>query len=218
MPQGFRGQQQEESMPSIKRRFVAVMAIALAAAVSIPAQAQFSEGYKFLEAVRKKEGDKVTEALNEPGTQIINTKNFTTGETALHIVVARRDLTWMQFLISNGANVNVRDNRGVTPLAQACQLNFVEGVEQLIKSGARLDEASDTGETPLINAMHSGNLMVARLLLRGGANPDRPDNSGRSARDYAALAGKNSPLMNVIEREARDAKAADSKKTYGPGL
>ncbi|MES2302893.1 MAG: hypothetical protein V4521_12625 [Pseudomonadota bacterium] len=73
-------------MLSIMRRPLAALAILLAAAVAMPAQAQFSDSYKFLEAVRKKEGEKVTEALNEPGTQIINTKDFTTGQTALHIV------------------------------------------------------------------------------------------------------------------------------------
>ncbi len=205
-------------MPSIMRRSIAVMAIALAAAVSIPAQAQFSDGYKFLEAVRKKEGDKVTEALNEPGSQIINTKNFTTGETALHIVTARRDLTWMQFLISNGANVNARDNRGVTPLVAACELGFIEGVEQLIKSGARVEDANNTGETPLISAVHRRDLALVRLLVKAGASPDRPDNSGRSARDYATLEGKTSAVLGEIERASKDAKGAGPKKTYGPSF
>lgn len=205
-------------MLSIMRRPLAALAILLAAAVSVPAQAQFSDSYKFLEAVRKKEGDKVTEALNEPGTQIVNTKDYTTGQTGLHIVVARRDLVWVQFLIAKGANVNARDNRGVTPLVQASELGFLEGVDELIKSGARVDEANNTGETPLISAVHRKDLALVRLLIKAGANPDRPDNSGRSAREYAALDGKNSPVLGEIERAAKDAKAAGPKKTYGPSF
>jgi len=42
---------------------IAVAALGLA----MPAQAQFSDGFKFLEAVRKKEGDKVESALSTPG-------------------------------------------------------------------------------------------------------------------------------------------------------
>jgi ankyrin repeat protein len=199
------------------RRPATALAILLAAAVAMPAQAQFSDSYKFLEAVRKKEGDKVTEALNEPGTQIVNTKDYTTGQTGLHIVTARRDLTWVQFLIAKGANVNARDNRGVTPLVLACEMGFIEGVDELIKSGARIDEANNTGETPLISAVHRKDLALVRMLIKAGANPDRPDNSGRSARDYATL-DKGSAVLGEIERSTTEAKGAAPKKTYGPSF
>jgi uncharacterized protein len=205
-------------MFSIFRRPLAALAILLAATTAIPAQAQFSEGYKFLEAIRKKEGDKVTEALNEPGTQIVNTKDYTTGQTGLHIVTARRDLTWVQFLIAKGANVNARDNRGVTPLVLATEMGFIEGAYELIRSGARIDEANNTGETPLISAVHRKDLALVRLLIKAGANVDRPDNSGRSARDYAALEGKSSPVLGEIERSSKEATGTAPKKTYGPSF
>ena len=183
---------------------------------SIPAQAQFSEGYQFLEAVKKREGDKVTDALSEPGSTIINTRDVTTGESALHIVVARRDRLWLDFLISKGANVNIRDVHGVTPLVLAANINFIEGVEVLVAKGARVDEPNDAGETPLISAVHSRNLEMMRVLLRAGADPNRADNSGRSARDYATLEGRNSPLLGVIEREARTRSSNGAQPVYGP--
>lgn len=204
-------------MFSIFRRPLCALAILLAAAIATPAQAQFSEGYKFLEAIRKKEGDKVTEALNEPGTQIVNTKDYSTGQTGLHIVTARRDLTWVQFLIAKGANVNARDNRGVTPLVLASEMGFIEGVDELIRSGARIDEANNTGETPLISAVHRKDLALVRLLIKAGANADRPDNSGRSARDYAML-DKGSAVLGEIERSTTEAKGTKPKKTYGPSF
>ena len=204
-------------MLSKMRRPLTAMAMLLAAATAIPAQAQFSDSYKFLEAIRKKEGEKVTEALNEPGTQIVNTKDYTTGQTGLHIVVARRDLVWVQFLIAKGANVNARDNRGVTPLVLACEMGFLEGVDELIKSGARVDEANNTGETPLISAVHRKDLALVRMLIKAGASPDRPDNSGRSARDYAAL-DKGSAVLGELEKASKEAKASGPKKTYGPSF
>jgi uncharacterized protein len=204
-------------MLSNKRRPLIAMAMLLATVTAIPAQAQFSDSYKFLDAVRKKEGDKVTEALNEPGTQIINTKDYTTGQTALHIVVARRDLVWVQFLIAKGANVNARDNRGVTPLVAASEMGFLEGVDELIKSGARVDEANNTGETPLISAVHRKDLALVRMLVKAGANPDRPDNSGRSARDYAAL-DKGSAVLGELEKASKEAKSSGARKTYGPSF
>ena len=184
-----------------------------------PALAQFSKSYKFLEAVRKKNGTDVEDALSEPGSQIVNTRDITSGETALHIVTARRDLTWMTFLIAKGANVNLADGRGTTPLQLAVTLNFPEGVDLLIARQARVDEPNSQGETPLISAVHRRDIGMVRLLLKAGANPDRADNSGRSARDYALLLGRTSQVMNEIETNAKPRNARTGpQRTYGPAL
>ncbi|MCB2061523.1 MAG: ankyrin repeat domain-containing protein [Novosphingobium sp.] len=186
-------------------------------AMTSPAQAQFSQGFKFLEAVKKKDGVKVEEAINEPGSTVVNTRDVTSGETALHIVTARRDLTWMTYLIQKGANVNARDGKGVTPLQLATNLGFLEGVELLVARDADLDESNDAGETPLISAVHRRDIAMLRVLLKGGADPDRADNSGRSARDYATLAGRNSPLLAEIEANAKPKEQqAGSQAVYGP--
>jgi len=182
-----------------------------------PAAAQFSAGYKFLEAVKKKDGAAVEEAVSEPGSTIINTRDVTSGETALHIVAARRDATWLTYLVAKGANVSVRDSRGVTPLEIATSLGWIEGVQVLVDAKARLDDSNDAGETPLIAAVHRRDVAIVRLLLRSGADPDRKDNSGRSARDYALLDGPGSVLVSVITSEARKKSAGQTgSATYGP--
>lgn len=199
------------------------LALALAAPLGMsilpaPTLAQFSESYKFLEAVKKKEGQEVTDMLAKGSPNLINTRDVTSGETALHFVTTRRDLTWMRFLIERGANVNVRDARGVTPLVIACNLNFTEGVELLVESGARIDDSNNAGETPLITAVHNRNLPLMRILLKAGADPDRADNSGRTARDYARLAG-NPALLSTIESEAKPkAKPGQGPQIFGPKL
>lgn len=205
---------------SMPRRFMLALSPLLAGAIawSVPAAAQFSDGYKFLEAVKKKEGDKVNDALAEPGTTIVNTRDITSGETALHLVTQRRDLVWMNFLIGKGANVNLRDVKGVTPLVIAANLGFVEGVDLLVGKGARVDESNNAGETPLISAVHNRNIQMMRVLLLAGANPDRADNSGRSARDYATLEGKSSTLVSEIEKNARNTGKGGAQKTYGPKI
>jgi ankyrin repeat protein len=73
----------------------------------------------------------VEKALGDGGPNLINTKDATTGDTALHLVTARRDIQWMTFLLYKGSNVNARNEKGVTPLSLAVGLNFVEGVELL---------------------------------------------------------------------------------------
>lgn len=198
---------------------VLVVAVAGLLTGAVPAAAQFSPGYKFLEAVRKKDGNVVQEMLSLPGTTIINTRDVTSGETALHIVVDRRDLTWISYLISKGANVNARNSRGTTPLQLAVRTGFPEGVALLVQEGARVDESDAAGETPLIAAVHRRDLELMRLLLKAGADPDRADSSGRSARDYAALDGKGSSLLTEIETHAKPkAAAGQSRNSYGPSF
>jgi ankyrin repeat protein len=196
-----------------------VAALVVVTAAPVPAWAQFSESYKFLDAIRKKDGDVVNEMLSKPSTQIVNTRDITTGESALHIVTARRDMVWMQFIVGKGANVNARNGKGETAIEIAAQLGFAEGVDFLISAGARVDETNNTGSTPLIDAVSRRDLAVVRALLKAGANPDRPDNSGRSARDYATLDGKANAVLAEIESVAK-AKVAPgaAHKTYGPSF
>jgi ankyrin repeat protein len=203
-----------------KRWRSAAMAVAMAGgvALAVPAQAQFSSGYKFLEAVRKKDGNEVTDMLATPGSTVVNTKDVSSGDTAMHIVVARRDVTWIRFLAAKGGNVNARNNKGETPLQLASNLGFVEGVEALLKLGARVDEPNATGETPLIAATHRKDGAMARVLLKAGANPRRNDNSGRSATDYAELDGRTNPVLEEIENAAKAAAGKTKAQTYGPKL
>jgi len=194
--------------------------VVLAGGLTAPAAAQnFSDGYKFLQAVDKKEADTVNQMLRAPGgSTIVNARDVTDGHTALHIAVNRRDVPWINFLAGQGANANLADNHGVTPLMRAVQLGFDEGVDALVRAGARVDEANTAGETPLISAVHRRDMALMRTLLEAGADPDRVDNSGRSARDYAGLEGQNSATLAEIVRSARPASERNPGASYGPRL
>ena len=205
-------------MPNYRKLSVMLMALLVAAiALPGPALAQFSDSYKFLEAVRKKDGNAVTALLDKGSPSLINTKDLTSGDTALHIATGRRDLAWMQFVLARGANVNAANSKGEAALTVAVNLGFTEGVELLIGSGAAVDTRSRTGETPLITAVHNRDIGLMRLLLKAGADPDRTDNSGRTSRDYAALDAKSALLLKEIKDSAKPkVKPGQAKPMFGP--
>lgn len=171
-------------------RIAAIAAVVLAVA---PATAQLgqSDSYKFLEAIRDAKSDpskgaEITEFLNKPGTTIVNTQDYTTRETALHIVAKRNDVLYTRFLLQKGADPNLRDIRGNTPLLAAVSAGADSVISYLIKGRANVNLANKAGETPLIRAVQLRNINVTRDLLAAGADPDQVDNiAGRSARDYA---------------------------------
>lgn len=201
----------------LPRAILKAAGAALAASILLatPARADFSEGYKFLESVKKKEGEKVEQAIMNSG-QIVNARDISTGETALHIVTQRRDLTWLSYLVGHGAKVNQGDDHGLTPLQLAVNLGWREGVEYLVENGARTDVSNDAGETPLISAVHRHDLDLMKTLLQAGADPDRSDNSGRSARDYAKLEGEGGSLVSAINTYTKKGASKGSRPVYGP--
>lgn len=191
-------------------------ALALALLVPATAQAQFSDGYNFLKAVKDVDGQKVTDLVQKPGSTVINSRDITTGATALHIVIARRDNGWLAFLLGKGANPNLADNRGATPLMEAVQGRFEDGVRTLISGGAQVDKANGSGETPLIRAVQLRDIGLVRLLVANGANPDKRDTiAGMSARDYATRDGRTPGLVDALA-SAKSTGSAPKGAVQGP--
>ena len=195
------------------------LGIALAAALlgtTVPAQAQNqSEGYKFLQAVKDSKGSDVEKMLNVPGTTVLNTREISTGEGALHIVVKRSDATYLRFLLARGADPNIRDGRGNTPLMLATGLGEVDLIQVLIDKKANVNLANSSGETPLIRAVQRRDLGLARTLIAAGADPDQADViAGKSARDYAMEDARATAMAKLMQETPKKARRAVS----GPRL
>ncbi|MDI1295229.1 MAG: ankyrin repeat domain-containing protein [bacterium] len=191
------------------------MALTLALLSPAVAQAQFSDNYNFLKAVKDADGQNPTDLIQTPGSTVINSRDVSTGETALHIVIARRDNAWLGFLLGKGANPNLADNQGNTPLMKAVQGRFEEGARTLIARGAQIDKPNGSGETPLIRAVQLRDLGLVRLLVAQGASADKRDAiAGMSARDYANRDSRTPGLVDAIN--AAKPAAAPKGPVQGP--
>ena len=181
---------------------------ALALSVPVAAQQQ-SEGYKFLQAVRESKNNDVLAMLGRPGATPINARDVTSGEGALHIVIKRGDATYLRYLLQKGADPNLRDGKGTTPLLLAAQLSQADMVPILTAARANPNLANSAGETPLIRAVQQRNLPTVRALLAANADPDQTDNlAGMSARDYATQDSRNPALARLLADAPKRAKAA----------
>ena len=192
------------------RVLAASMALALAA---VPAAAQqFSDSYTFLKAVKDRDGAKVTDLVSQPGSIVINTRERSSGEGALHYVVRARDLGWLAFLLGKGAKPDIQSNRGDTPLTLVAQIGWLDGAEQLLARRASVDLANSRGETPLILATQRRDLPMVRLFLARRADPKRTDNiAGMSALDYARQDPRAGSVLKLLE-----GKLAPAKPVSGP--
>jgi ankyrin repeat protein len=101
--------------------------------------------------------------------------DFCSGKQAAGIAAS---VTMASLLIANGADVNIKDNKGYTPLHWAVCANIWEheipwhlkSIENLLQGGADLEVRTNEGETPLTLAKerNPGRPQIADLLKRYG--------------------------------------------------
>ena len=112
----------------------------------------------------------------------------------LHVAVASPRA--LEALLARGADADLRDDIGKTPLMVAAQHDRIESAKLLLAHRARVDATtyveskpfgfalSHDARTPLMYAAASGSLEMIRLLLEAGADPYRTDSKGQRALDY----------------------------------
>jgi ankyrin repeat protein len=191
-----------------------LVAVLMALALAGPAAAQFSDSYSFLKAVRDRDVNKAIEMADKPGTTVVNTRDNDTGEAAVHIVTRRGDLGWLGLLYQKGANLNVKDREGNTPLILAAITRWSDGASTLIRLKAQVNAQNRLGETALLKVVQARDLGLAKALIEAGANPDIADNSGISPR----IAADNDVRAGAIAKLFKDIPAKPSGRVQGPSL
>lgn len=103
------------------------------------------------------------------------------GCSALQVAALQGGPEVVQLLLKAGADPNVPDPRGKTPLHAALQGDVeLETVQSLVKAGAKLDTVDEQGLTPVRFAAMHGPREVYEYLLASGGNDLRPASDPRS--------------------------------------
>jgi ankyrin repeat protein len=123
-------------------------------------------------------------------------------ESPLLVAFMKDDIVTSSSLLRRGADVNVLDELGLSPLHQASQGGRLDLVQLLLEHGADINLQSSTGITPLGYASHTGKFEVSRLLLQQGANVDTQNKKAQSPLHAAVKGGHLDVVRLLIESGA----------------
>jgi hypothetical protein len=104
--------------------------------------------------------------------------------------------------LREGANVNTRDEDGLTPLHYAASRGYVEVARLLLENGADVNAKNEHGITPLHVAASEGHAEVVRLLLEHGADANARDEDGLTPLHNAAANGHLDVVKLLLEKGA----------------
>lgn len=121
------------------------------------------------------------------------------GLAPLHVAATKGSLVMTRILVKNGADLEVTDTQGHTPLLKALIARNTIVAEYLFKSGARLDPNAALHETARLG---SADRDVIGFLLRQGATLDNIDADGNTPLHSAVLNDQRVVAKYLVARGA----------------
>lgn len=125
----------------------------------------------------------------EPARQTESTKLIST--EPIHQASEKGDIEQVQLHISEGTDINARDDRGGTALHYAARNGHMDVANLLITNGADVNATGTTGGTPLHFASAFGQKGMAEFLITKGANINVKDQLGRTPLAVAEMKHHN---------------------------
>ncbi len=131
-----------------------------------------------------------------------------TASVNLFQAVRNNDLAAIQSAIAKGADANVRDRRGATPLMLAAAYGTPDAMKLLLDAGADVNAKSSFDATALLWA--AGDAAKVRLLVERGANVNATSKLGRTPLIAAAAHDGASGVVRLLIEKGAGIQAADS--------
>ncbi|KAF5583568.1 ankyrin repeat [Fusarium pseudocircinatum] len=137
-------------------------------------------------------------------------------QTALSLAAQDDDIETMRRLIIMGADIELADRDGKTPLCWAAAEGKETAVKFLLDIGARIEATEDIwGRTSLSWAAARGHSSVVRVLCTYGAYVNALDKSKRTPMSWAASRGNEETLQLLLDAGA-EFKSRDSDLSRTP--
>jgi ankyrin repeat protein len=134
-------------------------------------------------------------------------------QDALIAAISYNSLDEVKLLLSHGADPNLPDHAGWTPLHFAAWFGSApELITQLLDHGAKINTTNDRGITPLYFASVSGHEAQVKLFLQRGADRSIASKSGYTPLRAARVKGYFS-VVALLDPDAAKAAAAPKGAT-----
>ena len=122
----------------------------------------------------------------------------------------------VKILLDHGADVNIKDRSGWSPLPQAIARKHFDIAKILIERGADINIQDQDNNTPLILATMEGNIKIVNLLLKKGANTDIKNTQMNTALHYASINGNIEIVQKLLSYNASvDVRNTDGNTPLG---
>ena len=117
----------------------------------------------------------------------------------LREAIREGDIEAVQQHLVAGADVNAKDEEGLTPLHLAASWGHKEVAELLIDNGADVNVKSGFGQPPLRWAAGNEGSQVAELLIAKGADVNAKDDNGWTPLDHASFADQQNDTVESAD-------------------
>ncbi|CAF1195201.1 unnamed protein product [Adineta ricciae] len=143
----------------------------------------------------------------------------------------RKDV--VEYLLSQNANVHMKDDGGLIPLHNAASFGHAEVVQLLLDHHSDVNALDNWNYSSLAEAASKGKVDVCLILLQHGADPNLKNSDGKSALDLAdsstrpvltgeyrkdelleaARAGNDEKLIGILTSTNVNCHASDGRKS-----
>jgi len=138
--------------------------------------------------------------------------------TPLHDACQYKHFDVASLLVRHGADVNLGDCIGNSPLYYAAKNGCDCIVQLLLDNGSNVNSTCKKGRTPLHIAMQNGNCTTCLLLIEKGGDPFMVDSQGLSPCHLALRAGtfKQVACLFLVLQAQRETAARNISKIVNP--
>ena len=136
------------------------------------------------------------------------------GMSALFWAVYYEEADMVSLLLDAGADANVQNRYGLTPLIQSAITGNGEIISMLLDAGADANARTLQGDTALMNAAKAGTVQGVQALIEAGANVEARDGYSFQTPLMWAAAFNQAEIVQILAENGADVNAVSAELIF----